>query len=229
MQPCKFRNVPFRTTSCGGTRLTDGESCYDFSLEMPPRRESPLPKLPISLEALPPPENVRRGHRLALSLTDQELAMIEEAARGRGEQPAVFCRTVVLTAFQNSALRALGLKPDLLELSPTEQQQVLLEAFSFDDKPSRGERSRPKTPTAESAPESRKRTHRLAMSFTQSELAMIERTARERGEQPAVFCRTIILTAFENSALRAQGHSPDLLELSPTEQQKALLEVFALK
>ena len=196
---------------------------------MPPRRESPLPKLPISLEALPPPENVRRGHRLALSLTDNELAMIEQAAQGRGEQPAVFCRTVVLTAFQNSALRALGQKPDLLELSPAEQQQLLLEAFTFDDKPSRRERSRSKPPAVVSPPENLKRTRRLAMSFTQSELAMVERTARERGEQPAVFCRTISLTAFDNSALRARGQSPDLLELSPTEQQRALLEVFALK
>ena len=196
---------------------------------MPPRRESPLPKLPISLEALPPPENVRRGHRLALSLAETEIAMIEKAARERGEQPAVFCRTVVLTAFQNSALRALGQKPGLLELSPAEQQQLLLEAFSFDDKPSRTERCRPRPAAEGSARPNVKRSHRLAMSFTQSELAMIERTAQERGEQPAVFCRTIILTAFENSASRARGQSPDLLELSPTEQQRALLEVFALK
>ncbi|HKV11392.1 MAG TPA: hypothetical protein VJ725_24830 [Thermoanaerobaculia bacterium] len=196
---------------------------------MPPRRESPLPKLPISLEALPPPENVRRGHRLALSLAENEIAMIEKAARERGEQPAVFCRTVVLTAFQNSALRALGQKPGLLELSPAEQQQLLLEAFSFNDKPSRTERSRPRPAAGGSARPNVKRSHRLAMSFTQSELAMIERTAQERGEQPAVFCRTIILTAFENSASRARGQSPDLLELSPTEQQRALLEVFALK
>lgn len=193
---------------------------------MPPRRERPLPKLPISLEALPPPENVRRGHRLALALTQEEVAMIEKAARGRGEQPAVFCRTVVLTAFQNSALRALGQKPDLLELSPTEQQQALLEAFTFEDKPARRVLSRPKPLPP---PENVKRTRRLAMSFTQSELAMVERAARERREQPAVFCRTIILTAFENSALRARGQHPDLLELSPTEQQRALLEVFALK
>jgi hypothetical protein len=193
---------------------------------MPPRRERPLPKLPISLEALPPPENVRRGHRLALALTQEEVAMIEKAAQGRGEQPAVFCRTVVLTAFQNSALRALGQNPDLLELSPTEQQQALLDAFTVEDKPVRRARSRSKPlPT----PESVKRTRRMALSFTQSELAMVERAARERREQPAVFCRTIILTAFENSALRARGQNPDLLELSPTEQQRALLEVFALK
>ena len=192
---------------------------------MPPRRERPLPKLPISLEALPPPENVRRGHRLALALTQEEVAMIEKAARGREEQPAVFCRTVVLTAFQNSALRALGQRPDLLELSPTEQQQALLDAFTFEDKPDRV-RSRPKPLPP---PENVKRTRRMALSFTQSELAMVERAARERGEQPAVFCRTIILTAFENSAQRDRGQNPDLLELSPTEQQRALLEVFALK
>ena len=192
---------------------------------MPPRRERPLPKLPISLEALPPPENVRRGHRLALALTQEEVAMIEKAAQGRGEQPAVFCRTVVLTAFQNSALRALGQRPDLLELSPTEQQQALLDAFTFEDKPDRV-RSRPKPLPP---PENVKRTRRMALSFTQSELAMVERAARERGEQPAVFCRTIILTAFENSAQRDRGQNPDLLELSPTEQQRALLEVFALK
>jgi hypothetical protein len=166
---------------------------------------------------------------LALSLADEELAMIEKTARGRGEQPAVFCRTVVLTAFQNSALRALGQRPDLLELSPIEQQQTLLEAFTLEDKPSRRERPRPKPPEALPPPENLKRTRRLAMSFTQSELAMVERAARERGEQPAVFCRTIILTAFENSALRARGQSPDLLELSPTEQQRALLKAFALK
>jgi hypothetical protein len=141
---------------------------------MPPRRERPLPKLPISLEALPPPENARRGHRLALALTQEEVAMIETAARGRGEQPAVFCRTVVLTAFQNSALRALGQKPDLLELSPTEQQQALLDAFTFEDKPARRVRSRPKPLPP---PENVKRTRRMALSFTQSELAMVERAA----------------------------------------------------
>ena len=98
---------------------------------MPPRRERPLPKLPISLESLPPPENLKRDQRVALSFTKGELAMIERAARERGEQPAVFIRTIVLTAFQNSALRALGQKPDLLDLSPTEQQKALLEAFAF--------------------------------------------------------------------------------------------------
>jgi len=98
---------------------------------MPPRRERPLPKLPISLEALPPPDS-KRTSRLMLSFTEQELAMIERAARERGEQPAVLCRTIILTAFQNSATRALAQRADLLELSPSEQQRVLLEAFSFD-------------------------------------------------------------------------------------------------
>jgi hypothetical protein len=61
--------------------------------------------------------------------------------------------------------------------------------------------------------------------------------ATVRGEQPAVFCRTVILTAFQNSASRAQHRKPDLLEqrrkpdlleLSPTEQQKALLQALSL-
>ncbi|HEV2845970.1 MAG TPA: hypothetical protein VG477_14040 [Thermoanaerobaculia bacterium] len=94
------------------------------------RRERPLPKLPISLEALPAPEAVKRTERVMLSFTPSEMAMIERAAKERGEQPAVFCRTIILTAFQNSALRALGQRPDLLELSPTEQQKALLEAFT---------------------------------------------------------------------------------------------------
>lgn len=98
---------------------------------MPPRRERPLPRLPISLEALPPPEG-KRTSRLMLSFTEAELAMVEKTARERGEQPAVLCRTIILTAFQNSALRALGERPDLLELSPSEQQRALLEAFSID-------------------------------------------------------------------------------------------------
>jgi hypothetical protein len=49
---------------------------------MPPHRESLLPKLPISLEALPPPE-------------------------------------------------PQGQSPNLLELSPTEQQRALLEVFAL--------------------------------------------------------------------------------------------------
>ena len=65
------------------------------------RREHPIPKLPISLEDLPSPES-KRSCRLMLSFTDSELAMIRKAARERGEQPAVLCRTIVLTALQNS-------------------------------------------------------------------------------------------------------------------------------
>jgi ABC-type hemin transport system ATPase subunit len=98
---------------------------------MTKRREKPLPKLSISLEALPLPEP-KRTHRMMLSFTDGEVAMIEKAARERGEQPAVLLRTIVLTAFQNSAMRALADRPDLLELSPGEQQRALLEAFSIE-------------------------------------------------------------------------------------------------
>ena len=95
------------------------------------RRERPLPRLDISLEALPPPES-KRTSRLSLSFTEAEIAMIEKAARSRGEQPAVLCRTIILTAFQNSAMRALIDQPDLLEMSPAEQQRALLDAFSLD-------------------------------------------------------------------------------------------------
>jgi hypothetical protein len=98
---------------------------------MPRRRERPLPRLPISLEALPPPES-KRTERMMLSFSPSEMAMIEKAARERGEQPAVLCRTIILTAFQNSAMRALAVRPDLLDLSPTEQQRALLEAFSIE-------------------------------------------------------------------------------------------------
>ena len=95
------------------------------------RREHPIPKLPISLEDLPSPES-KRSRRLMLSFTDSELAMIRKAARERGEQPAVLCRTIVLTAFQNSAARALAEQPDLLEQSPAERTKRLLEAFAAD-------------------------------------------------------------------------------------------------
>ena len=100
---------------------------------MPPRRARPLPRLDISLEDLPPPES-NRTHRLGLNFSDSELAMIESAARQRGEQPAVLCRTIILTAFQNSAVKALAEKPDLLTMSPAEQQRLLLEAFSFGER-----------------------------------------------------------------------------------------------
>jgi hypothetical protein len=95
------------------------------------RRERPLPKLPISLEALPPPES-KRTERMMLSFSPSEMAMIEKAALERGEQPAVLCRTIILTAFQNSAMKALAERPDLLDLSPTELQRAVLEAFSIE-------------------------------------------------------------------------------------------------
>jgi hypothetical protein len=97
---------------------------------MPTRRTRPLPNLPISLESLPAPENVKRKERVALSFTKAEMGMIERVARERGEQPAVFIRTIVLTAFENSALKAMGQRPEILELSPTERRRLLLETFS---------------------------------------------------------------------------------------------------
>lgn len=97
---------------------------------MPRRRENPLPKLPISLEALPAPDS-NRTSRLMLSFTGTELAMIERTARHRGERPAVLCRTIVLTAFRNSAARALADTPDLLTASPAEQERALLESFAI--------------------------------------------------------------------------------------------------
>ena len=96
------------------------------------RRERPLPRLQISLEALPPPET-KRTERYMVSFSPAEAAMIEVAARGRGEQPAVFLRTIILTAFQNSAMKALADEPDLLRMSPLEQQRALLSAFSIDE------------------------------------------------------------------------------------------------
>jgi hypothetical protein len=96
---------------------------------MPRRREQPLPRVPISLEALPSPES-NRTCRLMLSFTGSELAMIEKTARHRGEQPAVLCRTIVLTAFRNSAAKALADTTHLLEASPAEQQRALLEVFA---------------------------------------------------------------------------------------------------
>jgi hypothetical protein len=95
------------------------------------RRARPLPNLPISLEALPPAD-AKRNARMMLSFFDNEMAMIEKAAKERGEAPAVLCRTIILTAFQNSAMRALAERPDLLALSPAEQQKALLKAFSGD-------------------------------------------------------------------------------------------------
>lgn len=80
---------------------------------MPPRRERPLQRLAISLESLPPPES-KRTYRLNLSFSEAEIAMIEKAARERGEQPGVLCRTIILTVFRNSAVRALAGTPGLL-------------------------------------------------------------------------------------------------------------------
>jgi hypothetical protein len=69
------------------------------------------------------------------------------------------------------------------------------------------------------------RTASSARLIFDSELA----AARERGEQPAVLCRTIILTAFQNSAMKALADQPDLLSMSPVEQQRAFLEAFAVE
>jgi hypothetical protein len=96
------------------------------------RRERPLPRLQISLEALPPPES-KRTRRHMISFTEDEFAMIEAAARTRAEQPAVLMRTIILTAFQNSAMRALAEEPNLLAMSPLEQQKALLAAFSIEE------------------------------------------------------------------------------------------------
>src|SRR6185295_5361619 len=68
------------------------------------RREYPL-NLQISLESLPPPESRKREQAVVLRFTNEDLARIERAARERGEPPAVLCRTIILTAFQDSALR----------------------------------------------------------------------------------------------------------------------------
>lgn len=77
------------------------------------RREHPLPKLPISLEDLPATRS-KRSRRFMVSFTEDEFALIQRTAVERGEQPAVLCRTIVLTAFQNSAARALATQPGLL-------------------------------------------------------------------------------------------------------------------
>jgi len=94
------------------------------------RRERPLSRLQISLEALPPPES-KRTCRYSLSFSEAEAAMIHRAAEERGEQPAVLMRSIILTAFQNSAMKALAEEPDLLAMSPLEQQKALLSAFGI--------------------------------------------------------------------------------------------------
>lgn len=185
---------------------------------MPRRRERPFPHLPISLEDLPPPEG-KRDRRLALSFAELEMAMIERAARQRGEQPAVLCRTIVLTAFENTALLALGEKPDLLDLPVAEQQRAILEAFDFTESSDRHSHAPSKRRSSKAVP----RTIRVNLTLSDNELAMIERAARERGEQPAVFCRTLILTAIQNPKRKATTPKP---QLSPLEMQKALLEAF---
>jgi uncharacterized protein (DUF1778 family) len=194
---------------------------------MPRRRQHPLPNLSISLESLPPPDNVRRDKQFMLRFTKAELTMIERAAEARGEQASVLIRTIILTAFQSSALRALGERRDLLEMPPAEQQKALLEAFSFEEKPSPGKHQGnlpPKHP-----PKNAYRDQTVMTRLTQAEFAMIERAAGARGEQPAVLMRAIVLTAFENSALRAAGEKRDVHQMSLIEQQKALLEAFSFE
>lgn len=95
------------------------------------RYQRPIPNLDIRLETLPPPES-KRTCRLNLSFTPDELAMIEAAARERGEQPSVLCRTIILTAFENSASRTLADQPDVRDMSPAELQRALLKVFSLD-------------------------------------------------------------------------------------------------
>jgi hypothetical protein len=180
---------------------------------MPPRRERPLP-VEISLDALPPPE-AKRNRRLALHFTEGEFPLIEQAAHKRGEQAAVLCRTIILMAFQNFAWRALEEKPDLLTMTPAEQQRALLEIFSA---PGKGPEILP--------PPEAKRNRRLPLAFSDSELAMIDKAARERGEQPAVLCRIIILSTLQNSAARKD---PDPETISPAEQQRILLEALSFK
>ena len=182
--------------------------------------------LQISLETLPPPESLKREQRVYLRFSKEEIAKIETAARARGEQPAVLCRTIVLTAFQDAALRALGQKPDLLDMTPAEQQRALLEVFAFGNPSPERPTSREPLPPP---PREVKRTHRVDVRFTEGELAMIERAADQRGEIPAVLMRAIILKAFENSEMRTHGRKPDVLDLSPIEQQKILLDALTFK
>src|SRR6185295_13187742 len=164
------------------------------------RREYPL-NLQVSLESLPAPESLKRDQRLYLRFTKPELAKIETAAKERGEQPASLLRTIVLTAFQDSALRALGQRPDLLDSTPAEQQRALLEVFAFGQPQPAAPVGPESLPTL---PKDIKRDQRMMVRFTAGELAMIERAAAERGELPAVLMRGIVLKAFQNSAARAQ-------------------------
>jgi ABC-type uncharacterized transport system auxiliary subunit len=188
------------------------------------RREYPL-NLQISLESLPPPASLKRDRRLVLRFSQGEVAKIERTARKRGEQPAALCRTIILTAFQDSALRALGRRPDLLGAPPAEQLRALLEVFALGDSPPEGRTRREPLPPP---PTDVRRNKRMMARFTEGELAMVERAADERGELPAVLMRAIILKAFENSARRAIGR-PDVLDMSLTEQQKVLLDALTFK
>ena len=183
-------------------------------------REYPL-HLDISLESLPPPESRKREQTLVVRFTKEDHAKIEQAARGRGEPPATLCRTIVLTAFQDSALKALGRKPDLLEMTPHEQQRALLEIFGDSPPESRKPLPRP--------PKEVQRNRRMVLRFTEGELAMIERAANERGEFPVVLVRSIILKALENSERRAQDGKPDPRHMSPIEQQRVLLDALTFK
>jgi len=95
---------------------------------MPPRREHPIPELTVSVATLPPPE--KRTSRLTLSFTEAEAAMIERTARKRGEQPAVLCRIIVLTAFQNAAAKDMAHPSDPVQQSSGHPQKHLLETRS---------------------------------------------------------------------------------------------------
>lgn len=193
---------------------------------MPRRREHPFPNLAMSLESLPPPGNVKRDQRRVLRFTTEEMAKVESAARERGEPPAVFVRTVILTAFESSALRALGQKPDLLDMAPAEQQKVVMEAFAFDTPQRRPSASPELLPPP---PEGLNREKALTLALTKAEEAMIGKAARERGEQPALFLRNLVLAVIRNSELRASGTKPNILEMSVLEQQRALLDAFAFE
>lgn len=94
--------------------------------------------------------------------------------------------------------------------------------------PPRRERPFPNLPISleDLPPPESKRSRRLHLTLAQSEMSKIERAARERDEEPPVFCRTVVLTALQISAAMALGQRPEILELSTDEQQGALLEAF---
>jgi ABC-type uncharacterized transport system auxiliary subunit len=111
-------------------------------------------------------------------------------------------------------------------MTPAEQQRALLEVFDFDKPAPEKPATREPLPPL---PKEVKRNQRVMVRFTEGEIAMIERAADERGELPAVLMRAIVLKTFENSALRARGGKPDLLDMSPIEQQKVLLDALTFK